>query len=173
MSPARLAPMVTDRIMTEFRTSRRTLLAAGLALPTFTLPGFAFAASSPSRQLAFYHTHTGESLNIVYREGNEYLPDALDRIDAFLRDFRTGEKHAIDPMLLDQLFDIQDALATTGRFEIISGYRSPRTNHMLRRKSGGVYLIGDISRPLAAPTKVQTSKSALSTREVAMVAMAK
>lgn len=124
--------------MTEFRANRRQILTAGLALPALSIPTLGYSASGASRRLAFYHTHTGAALDVVYREGNEYLPDALENIDSFLRDFRTGERHPIDPTLLDQLHDIQRALGKTGRFEIISGYRSPKTNNMLRGKSNSV-----------------------------------
>ena len=124
--------------MTEFRANRRKILTASLALPALSIPSLGYSASAASRCLAFYHTHTGEALDIVYREGNEYLPDALENIDGFLRDFRSGEAHPIDPTLLDQLHDIQRALGKTGRYEIISAYRSPKTNNMLRGKSNGV-----------------------------------
>lgn len=110
----------------------------GLALPTVTIPTIGYGYSGGSRRLNFYHTHTGESLDIVYREGADYLPGALGSINRFLRDFRTGESHPIDPNLIDQLHDIQLALGNSGRFEIISGYRSPKTNNMLASKSSGV-----------------------------------
>lgn len=56
----------------------------------------------------------------------------------FLRDFRTGEVHTIDPALLDVLFDLRTLADRDDVFQIISGYRSPTTNSQLRRKSGGV-----------------------------------
>jgi uncharacterized protein YcbK (DUF882 family) len=129
---------VAGGYMTESRVNRRKILAAGLALPALGAPRIIFGAQRPSRELTFYHTHTGETLDIVYREGDEYLPHALAGIDRFLRDFRTGETHPIDPALLDQLADIRGLLGTAGRVEIISAYRSPRTNAMLAGKSGGV-----------------------------------
>ena len=124
--------------MNDFRTNRRQILTAGLALPALSIPTLGYSASGVSRHLAFYHTHTGEALEVVYREGNDYLPNALESIDGFLRDFRTGEAYPIDPTLLDQLHDIQQALGTRSRYEIISGYRSPKTNNMLRGKSNAV-----------------------------------
>ena len=124
--------------MQDFRANRRQIVIAGLALPALSIPTLGYSASGASRRLAFYHTHTGKTLDIVYREGNDYLPDALDNIDSFLRDFRTGEVHPIDPLLLDQLHDIQQSLGEPGRYEIISAYRSPKTNNMLRGKSNGV-----------------------------------
>lgn len=124
--------------MNDFRKNRRKILQAGLALPTLSIPSLAYAAPDAARRLNFFHTHTGEVLDVVYREGADYLPAALGSIDRFLRDFRSGESHAIDPTLLDQLHDIQAALGKTSRVEIISGYRSPKTNDMLRSKSNGV-----------------------------------
>lgn len=124
--------------MTDIRANRRQILTAGLALPALSIPSLGYSASGGSRQLAFYHTHTGERLDVVYREGSDYLPGALGSIDRFLRDFRTGESHPIDPELLDQLHDIQAALGKPSRIEIISGYRSPKTNNMLRGKSNSV-----------------------------------
>lgn len=124
--------------MSEFRADRRRILTTGLALPALSIPTLGYCTAGSSRHLNFYHTHTGDTLEVVYREGSEYLPGALGSIDQFLRDFRTGESHPIDPALLDQLHDIQAALGRTSRIEIISGFRSPKTNAMLRGKSTGV-----------------------------------
>lgn len=123
--------------MDRFRVNRRTLVTAALALPALGLPGRGYC-SPTLRRLTFYHTHTGETLDVVYRERGGYLQAALASIDRFLRDFRTGESHPIDPALLDQLHDIRTVLGASGRIEIISGYRSPQTNEMLRGKSQGV-----------------------------------
>jgi len=89
------------------------------------------------RFLAFHHTHTGERLRIAYFARGGHLPEALDRIAWLLRDFRTGEAHPIDPRLLDALHALGRACGKD-TFEIISGYRSPQTNAMLRRTGGGV-----------------------------------
>lgn len=90
------------------------------------------------RELKFHHTHTGEKLSIVYHDGNDYLNGSLDSVNKYLRDFRTEEIHEIDPHLLDQLYVLQQATESRGTFEIISGYRSPKTNAALRSKSNGV-----------------------------------
>jgi len=117
---------------------RRTLLKA-LALGPLgpALAGSPAAAATEARTLAFHHTHTGERLEVVYYAHGGYLADALDRVDRLLRDFRTGERHPIDPRLLDTLCALGLACGG-GTFEIISGYRSPGTNAMLRRASTGV-----------------------------------
>ena len=96
------------------------------------------ALTRDARRLAFYHTHTGETLDIVYSERGIYVPDALAEIHHLFRDFRTGDVHPIDPALLDVLHDVQHATGSSGHFEIISAYRSPATNRMLASRSHGV-----------------------------------
>jgi len=91
------------------------------------------------RFLSFHHTHTGERLKITYWEGGSYITDALKDVNHLLRDFRSNDTHRIDPVLLDQLFAVRMKLDTDRPFHIISGYRSPNTNAMLRgRGRGGV-----------------------------------
>jgi hypothetical protein len=84
--------------------------------------------AAEAHALSFYHVHTAEKLSVVYREHGELVPGALEDINVFLRDFRTGEVHSIDPPLLDTLHALCVACGG-GTFEIISGYRSPRTIH--------------------------------------------
>lgn len=90
------------------------------------------------RELHFVHTHTGKQLKVVFKRGGEYVPDALTEINSFLSDFRTGDITEIDPELLDLIFDIRQELDSTGAYEVISAYRSPKTNDMLRGRSSGV-----------------------------------
>jgi len=120
---------------------RRRRLLTGLALTPLAPFGLAHArpaaaSDSAERFLAFHHTHTDERLRIAYFARGKYLPEALARIEFLLRDFRTGDVHPIDPRLLDTLFAV---CLACGRdtFEIISGYRSPQTNAMLRKTGGG------------------------------------
>jgi uncharacterized protein YcbK (DUF882 family) len=82
--------------------------------------------------------HTGERLVVEYFTGGAYLPDALGSIDHLLRDFRTNEIHAIDRQLLDLLHALSRTTGTRMPFQVISGYRSPATNQMLRSRSEGV-----------------------------------
>ena len=116
--------------------ARRRLLLQGLALVPFGLARVPAAHAAATRALAFRHTHTGERLEIAYCADGEYLPAALARIDWLLRDFRTGEARRMDTRLLDALHALSSSGG--GEFEIISGYRSPRTNAQLRSVSGGV-----------------------------------
>jgi len=116
---------------------RRFLRSAALLAPVLAWPGIARSAL-PARRLAFYHTHTGETLDVVYSENNAYLPDALAEIHHLFRDFRSGDVHTIDPALLDLLHDVQHATGHSGRFEIISAFRSPQTNRLLAQAGSGV-----------------------------------
>jgi uncharacterized protein YcbK (DUF882 family) len=109
-----------------------------LAAPALMLSRHAPASAAPSRTLRFDHTHTGEKLTVTYTAGDRYLPSAMLEINRFLRDFRTGDMHAIDPQLLDQLHMLATLTASPAPFEVISGYRSPATNSSLRARSGGV-----------------------------------
>lgn len=96
------------------------------------------AATTAPHELEFYHIHTGEKLNIVYREDGELIPGALVEINRYLRDFRTEQIHAIDVALLDKLTSLYRAFDCRGNFEVISGYRSPHTNELLRHLTSGV-----------------------------------
>lgn len=91
-----------------------------------------------TRALRFSHTHTGERLSVEYFDRGAYLPDALSTINHFLRDFRTGDVHDIDSDLLDLLHQVQTTTGTSKPFQVISGYRSPKTNTQLRQRSEGV-----------------------------------
>lgn len=121
--------------------SRRHLLRGmALGLPTMLLlaPTLSPAAVRSPRDLSFYHTHTDERCSVLYYENGRYLDDGLAEVNRFLRDFRTDEVHPIDPALLDILYTLKQATQSRGRFEVISAYRSPATNAMLRKASKGV-----------------------------------
>lgn len=116
---------------------RRRLLLKGLGALSLGL-GYTTARANGMEacQLSFRHTHTDETLSVVYRRDGLYDPRALAQVNHLLRDFRSGDVAMIDPALLD----ILHALGTTCGshcFEIISGYRSPATNAMLRKRGGG------------------------------------
>jgi len=120
------------------RHSRRFFLTASAALTGLGIgPAFAAAASQP-RSLRFYHTHTGEKLSVTYFESGQYFDDALADVNQLLRDHRSGEVFSMDRQLLDMLHAVQTRSGQSGSYEIISGYRSPASNEMLRSSSSGV-----------------------------------
>ena len=94
---------------------------------------------SLERSLSLYNTHTGEALNkIVYWHRGSYLAESLSEINYLLRDHRTDETARIDAGALDILFALRKQYPVGKPFEIISAYRSPATNNLLRRTSSGV-----------------------------------
>jgi uncharacterized protein YcbK (DUF882 family) len=118
---------------------RRFLELACTAAPAVLVPREVWAgAPIGPRALRFTHLHTGERLTVEYFDRGAYLPDALQAIHRLLRDFRTGEEHTIDPGLLDLLHRLSIETGTRKPFEVISGYRSPATNNLLRSRSEGV-----------------------------------
>jgi uncharacterized protein YcbK (DUF882 family) len=121
--------------------SRRGFLTiAALGAAAACIPGLAVASPAPLpavRELSFHNLHTDEHLTAVYYEGGEYVPGALEEIDAILRDHRTGEILPISPALVDLVFALTERLRTSAPVQVISGYRSPATNALLRSESGG------------------------------------
>ncbi len=101
------------------------------------LPASVFSSNIREKKLNFLHTHTGERLTINYLS-DAYRGGIQRAFEYFLRDFRTGEVHSIDPDLLDTLYRLQTCCGSTGTYEVISGYRSFQTNELLRRSGPGV-----------------------------------
>jgi uncharacterized protein YcbK (DUF882 family) len=89
--------------------------------------------------LLLYNTHTGERIDIVYRHGDQYVVDALAKLDYFLRDHRTGDVRHFDPRLYDILSDLTASVGQPGaEIDIVCGYRTPSTNETLRAHTTGV-----------------------------------
>ncbi len=127
----------TDRSKELINPRRRSFikLSMGLVAAALTpLPALARARNllDDERQLHLYNLHTDERLNVLYCRNGTYDPTALKAIDHILRDHRTGEVRAIKPRLLDMLHGLS-LKSGSNRFHIISGYRSPATNSMLRK----------------------------------------
>ena len=119
--------------------SRRRVLAGGLAGTAALCSRALFGAeSSTPRRIALINLHTGERLEVEYFRGGDYVPEAMSSIEAVLKDFRNGDKHAIDPKLVDYLVDVAAQAGKPAAFSVISGYRSPETNERLHERSSGV-----------------------------------
>lgn len=110
------------------------MLAAALPLPAFASQGL----FEPERRLGFHSLHTGEKAELPYWIEGEYVPESLAEINHVLRDHRSGEVAAIDTQLLDLLHRVSAAVGASRPFQVISGYRSPASNHMLAGNSSGV-----------------------------------
>jgi uncharacterized protein YcbK (DUF882 family) len=116
------------------------LIAAALLVGP--LAGFSAPPSAASvYRLRMFHTHTGERIDVVYRQGNSYIPDAIARLNEFLRDHRTGAVHPYDPRLFDLLSTLEQTLGRpAAEIDVICGYRTPWSNGFLRQHSAGVAL---------------------------------
>lgn len=97
----------------------------------------ALASRPDARTLAFDHTHTGERLSVVYAVGDRYVSDALGALNHFMRDHYTGDVGVMDPQLFDLLHRVQSEFGTGQSFQVISGYRCPKTNATLKATRGG------------------------------------
>jgi uncharacterized protein YcbK (DUF882 family) len=102
------------------------------------LRGVAAEKDEGPRRIVLENLHTLDSLDIVFRRGYDYVPEALSAIQALLRDYRTGTQHPIDPALMDYLYDVARLAGVEPVFTVISGYRSPQTNEMLHERSSAV-----------------------------------
>ncbi len=126
------------------KINRRQLIKAGFVgslLCLNPLPAWArySLVGAQERSLSLLNTHTGERLNdVVYWEQGDYILNALEHLNHVLRDHRTNEVHPIDPMTLDLMAAISRKVGGKQPFEIVSGYRSPQSNRLLRNKSNGV-----------------------------------
>lgn len=125
--------------MTVNRVRRQVMLGMGAAMfGGVASPALANLAPANVRRLSFDNLHTGERVKADYWVDGNYVPDALHAINKNLRDFRTGDVHAIEPKLLDLLSILRSKLETEADLQVISGYRSPKTNAMLHELSDGV-----------------------------------
>jgi len=124
--------------------TKRGLLAAFLALILTGSGSIAkakdaetSAGASEQYHLRMYHLHTGESIDVVYRVGDTYLPNAIAKLNYFLRDHRTQGESDYDPKEFDLLHALMTRLGRPdGVIDIVCGYRTPWSNKLLRSRSG-------------------------------------
>jgi len=130
----------------SFRITRQrfsviiALILAAAAAP-FLRASAAEVPAAPLAQyrLRLYHLHTNERIDVVYRQGDRYIPSAITRLDRFLRDHRTGDIYELDVRLFDLLHDLTAAVGRPdAEIDIVCGYRTPWSNEFLRRTTNGV-----------------------------------
>jgi len=117
---------------------RRSLLQAGAAalLALALGPARVQARASRPRRLRMLSTHTLERADVVYHDGLAYVPEALAEANRLLRDHRTGDVHPIDPAVLDIAWSLAEAAERPlAELEIVSGFRSHRSNALLQAAS--------------------------------------
>ena len=108
-------------------------------ISTFSHAGESPVQPEPVYRLRLYHTHTNERIDVVYRVGETYFSSAINRLDQFLRDHRTGDVIQLDRRVFDLLHDLTVAVGLPEtEIDIICGYRTPWSNDFLRRTTQGV-----------------------------------
>ena len=95
-------------------------------------------ALNETRTLSFHHTHSDEDLTVTFKRDGRYDEEALKKLNHFLRDWRSQEETTMDRRLFDILWEVYRDVDGKKPIQIISSYRSPATNAMLRRRSSGV-----------------------------------
>ncbi len=111
--------------------------AATLVVPQLVTE--AIAAPAPKKRvLVLENVHTGKRLEVAYAVGGRYVPEALKKLNQFLRDPLCGATTRMDPRLFDLLHVLWMRMGAKKPYQVISAYRSPATNALMRRKSPGV-----------------------------------
>ena len=110
----------------------------GFAEPAAPPPLVAAQPGANERFVRLVNAHTNEAVETVYWRNGNYLVDSMHEISQVLRDHMSGDMHAIDPRLIDLLGDLRQSVGSSEPFQVISGYRSPRTNAWMHRHQHGV-----------------------------------
>ncbi len=123
--------------------TRRALLGAFAATAVTAAPTFSSAAgflrgSGDIRRLKLYSRRSGETLDTIYWIEGEYIKEALAEINYLMRDWRQNAIKPIDIRTIDLMAAAHNLMDTTEAYQLLSGYRSPKTNNMLRNSSRGV-----------------------------------
>ena len=123
--------------------SRRALLGAFavttvVAAPTFSNAAGFLRGAGDIRRIRMHSGRTGESIDTIYWIEGEYIKDVLREVNYFMRDWRTDDTKSMDMRTVDIMAAAHNLMDVTEPYMLLSGYRSPRTNAMLRRRSGGV-----------------------------------
>lgn len=95
-------------------------------------------ALNETRTLSFHHTHSNEDLTVTFKRDGRYDEEALKKLNHFLRDWRNQDSTTMDRQLFDIIWEVYRDVDGKKPIQIISAYRSPATNAMLRRRSSGV-----------------------------------
>jgi len=123
--------------------SRRGLLGAFAATAMIATPTFSNAfgflrGAGDIRRIRMYSGRTGESIDTIYWVEGDYIKEALKEINHFMRDWRSGQTTNMDPRTIDIMAASHRLMDVSEPYLMLSGYRSPKTNAMLRSRSGGV-----------------------------------
>jgi uncharacterized protein YcbK (DUF882 family) len=134
---SQVAPARSPHVHMRARIRPATVMMRGALLDPGVLPmdEAEVPAEGAKYELKLHHLHSGETLNIVYRIGDTYVPGAIDKLDYFLRDSRTQDEKAYDPSEFDLLHNLMTRLGKpNGIIDIVCGYRTPWSNEFLRTR---------------------------------------
>ena len=150
-----------DRHMSNNLMTRRTLLRAFAATTVAAAPVMANATgflrgAGDMRRIRMYNGRAGESLDMIYWIEGDYIRPALEEINYFFRDWRDNSVHRIDQRTIDILTASHRLMETDEPYTLLSGYRSPATNAMLRSRSSGVARNSRHLRGEAADVQLQS-----------------
>jgi len=95
-------------------------------------------ANGDTRSISLTHTHRDDQITVTFKRNGRYDDEGLKKLNYFLRDWRNDEQTRMDPQLFDILWEVSREVGTKESIHIVSSYRSPATNSMLRRRSRGV-----------------------------------
>ena len=144
MGTGTIAHANASGVVTTPKTPRHATrgLRAALGALVFAMgvSGFGLApseAAAETRTLNLYYTHTKKSAKITFKKNGRYLKSGLKQANKFLADWRTGQQIKIDPKLLDVVWEVYQKTGSRKPIHVVSSYRSPKTNAMLRRTRGG------------------------------------
>ena len=123
--------------------TRRALLGAFAATAVVAAPTYSSAAGflrggGDIRRIRMYSGRTGERLDMIYWIDGDYIKDAVKEVHHFMRDWRTDQIKSIDLRTIDIMAAAHNLLDVNEPYMLLSGYRSPQTNAMLRSRSRGV-----------------------------------
>ncbi|MEM9047916.1 MAG: DUF882 domain-containing protein [Pseudomonadota bacterium] len=146
----------------EAGVSRRFLL--GVASAFASISAAPVLANAPGlirgagdiRRIALSNPRTGEQVDTIYWLDGAYIPDAMNEISFFMRDWRQNELIAFDPRAVDIMAAAHNLMEATEPYTVISGYRSPATNNMLRRRKRGVASNSYHTKGMAADLKLRS-----------------
>lgn len=132
-SPERASPAIVRGAKRIARWAARAAATAAIAASTITFSST--ASSAEVRSLKLFFTHTGERATITYKRDGKYDQKGLTQINRFLRDWRRNEPARMDPRLLDLVWEVYQRAGAKDYINVVSAYRSPATNSMLRGRS--------------------------------------
>ncbi|WP_245297094.1 MULTISPECIES: DUF882 domain-containing protein [Rhodomicrobium] len=116
---------------------RRHAVAAFALLTSTLVAALTTGASAEDREIAFYNIHTKENISVVYKRDGKFVPEALQKLNSFMRDWRRNITIKMDPELIDLIWEIHQELGSKKPVSLICGHRSEATNEGLRRTRGG------------------------------------